>query len=288
MKENKLENLAKSLYEEMRDAKTPSDVYTKLMSLAKQQPEYFMVYLGPKNIIKLSILIWSLIETHDFRLAENIFENMIFVVMMDTELEHPETECDDCGNSGRVSCDYCDGTGDEECDECDGDGNETCAFCDGVGEVSDDEGALVTCDDCDGDGTLECSNCAGEGRVRCSSCGGEGDFECQTCDGNGEVEDDSKYRYTLTYLITWSQQLNNYINSGKEPLTPIIDTSYLNEYDNDYLITYIDSDESDKINIRDYVYYAVDVDDDPELKVLGYTPRIVWDLPNGWIKKYLG
>lgn len=277
MKESKLKSIAKDLYQDVKHSETPSDVYANVMEIVTQQKDYFVDYIGLENVLKIIIYCWSLIKSGGFALGEKILNEMLFVVFLDSDLEHPIKECYDCDNSGRISCDYCDSTGDEECGECDGDGDEICDNCGGTGEVSDDEGGMVTCDDCDGDGTLECSNCAGEGRVRCSSCGGEGDFECQTCYGTGEIENSDEYVYNITYLITWNPELKKFIGNDQDIKNGIIETYNLSDYEQDYILTFIDDSTAD-IDVREEVYYLLEFSDDPKLMLEG--KRLVWSYKN--------
>lgn len=279
MSENKLEKLAKILYVDFMDGvESPSDVYTKLMMLVKQQPDYFAGYLGPKNVVKLTILIWSLVVQGNFKLADKIFDTMIFAILISTSGDHPSDTCDECEGNGRIQCEYCYGDGREDCDTCGGDGSDSCDTCDGSGEVETNSDSEDTeeCQDCDGKGYVDCSDCGGEGRVECSSCNGEGDFECDTCDGSGEVEDNEKVIYDLTYLITWHPSLIHWFDGGKTPLDPVMETSDLNEFNQHYIITDIDGDESANLKIQEHEYHVVEVDDDPDL---GFSsqPRIVWD-----------
>lgn len=284
MKESKLKSIARDLYQDVKHSETPSDVYANVMEIVGQQKDYFVDYMGLKNVLKIIIYCWSLIKTGGFELGDKILNEMLFVVFLDSDLEHPIKECDDCDNSGRVPCDYCDGTGDEECGECDGDGDEICDNCGGVGEVSDDEGGMVTCDDCNGDGTLECSNCAGEGRVRCSACGGEGDFQCQTCDGLGEIENDDEYMYNITYLITWNPELKSFIGNDQNIKNGIIETYLLNNYEEDYILTFIDDGEAADLNVREEVYYLIEFSDDPKLMLTG--KKMYWSYNMNAIDKF--
>ena len=276
MSENKLEKIAKSLYDDFKHSKTPSDVYTNVMELAKQQPYYFINYLGAQNLVKLTILIWSLIKTDGFKLADKILNNMVFATLLSTTLEHPQSECEECNGNGTTDCGYCGGSGNETCDECSGDGDFTCSECDGEGEICDAEDNCEECDNCEGNGVIDCSSCGGDGEVRCHECSGRGYEDCEECDGSGEIIDESTYLYTITYIITWNPQLKNWFESPSTPDYGIMEDSDLNEYDQDYIITFTDDDNSAPLKVQEGVLYLVEVDDDPSLNIFK-NMRILWD-----------
>lgn len=283
MKEITLLNIAKNLADDFKQSKTPSDVYTNLMQLAKSQPEYFIHYLGPKNMVKLTIMIWSLIKTGGFELANKIVNNLNFVTLMYSEGTHPEVECDYCNGSGYESCGDCSGGGKVNCDNCDGSGEETCSVCDGKGTAEDDEGNSIECDNCNGNGEEECSDCGGQGEYECGECGGSGEIRCNECDGAGEVEDTDQYIYTVVYLITWDNHLNYLIQNQTDKEKPFMDTIDLSEFNKDYIMTYQTDDNSASINVEDDMYYLMDTSDDPEI---GFTHnnRIIWDYDDDLIK----
>ena len=102
MKESKLKSIARDLYQDVKHSETPSDVYVNVMEIVTQQKDYFVDYIGLENVLKIIIYCWSLIKSGDFALGEKILNEMLFVVFLDSDLEHPIMECDDCGNSGRI------------------------------------------------------------------------------------------------------------------------------------------------------------------------------------------
>jgi hypothetical protein len=53
--------------------------------------------------------------------------------------EPEETDCDQCGGSGKDTCSACDGDEDAECEDCGGSGEEDCGECDGTGTVTAEE-----------------------------------------------------------------------------------------------------------------------------------------------------
>lgn len=285
MNESKLEKIAKSLYDDFKHSKTPSDVYTNVMELAKLQPYYFINYLGPQNLVKLSILIWSLIKTDGFKLADKILNNMVFATLMSTSLEHPETECDECSGNGTTDCGYCGGSGGQTCEECDGEGFSMCSECDGVGENCDDEGNCETCDNCGGEGTLDCDNCGGDGQDSCYNCSGRGYEDCEECDATGQIVDLDTYLYTITYIITWNPQLKSWFETPSSPDYGIMEDSELSDYDQDYIITYTDDDNSAPLDVQEGVLYLIDVDDDPKLESI-LNMRIIWDYDSTKIQQF--
>ena len=222
MKDSKLQNISKDFAKDLEgfQVNSPTDVYIHIIRMSKEQPEYFFEYIGPKNLIKIIIYVWSLITTSNFKLADKIFSSMVFVELLDTKGEASTEECDNCDGRGRLYCSYCDGTGTLDCDECGGSGNQTCEECDGDGKVNcddcdgtevidcetcngsgqkeDENGNEIECEDCYGRGTNDCLNCTngselckecnGEGDIPCDDCGGDGKKRCWDCSGQGDYE----------------------------------------------------------------------------------------------------
>lgn len=104
---------------------------------------------------------------------------------------HRETNCSECGGSGRVPCENCGSSGEVRCSACDGTGRQEtereCPECDGTGWY-DEEGG-VECRECGGKGyeivDENCPECRGTGSVSCPECSGSGELICEACDGEG-------------------------------------------------------------------------------------------------------
>ena len=196
----------------------------ELQVLIKNQKNLWDYYsqLGPDGYIKLVIATWGFFKNFSESEIENMFNDAAFAVVFHSDGDEKSEECDMCNGNGYNTCEECNGSGHEECGECDGNGDEVCGRCDGVGEVSDDEGGMVTCDDCDGNGKVECSNCDGEGEVTCSQCAGDGSEECLECDGVGEISDGT-IEYHLDYIVCWDKQINQQMeikDQTSDPLMP--------------------------------------------------------------------
>ena len=276
--DNKLKKIAINLSSDFENVNTPTDVYASVMELAKQQKEYFINYIGLMNLIKLTIYIWSYKKTQDFRFAESIFKKMEFVTFLSHEEEYYLESCDTCDGDGNTPCDECDNRGTVTCDECDGEGEQECSSCDGSGEVEDEEGDMVKCDECNGRGVVDCDTCDGEGEVNCENCNGNGYETCYTCAGDGEVESND-YVYSLTYLVTWNSDILRFIeNSGDDDRGGLMDTDELINYEDDYILCFVDSDNHAEFRdwVKPYVFWAIDETDEPKLYMNGQ--RIMWDI----------
>ena len=148
----------------------PFAVYTKLTALSKNYITFFSNFT-PEEILKLTFLIYSKLQTDGYQLGEKMINDLLFVTFIVKTSDLTEFECDTCGGSGTYSCDVCGGEGYYNCSECDGDGKLECSECDGVGLIDGEE-----CEECDGTGKVDCDECQGEGSVNCSNCNG-GDME---------------------------------------------------------------------------------------------------------------
>jgi hypothetical protein len=269
----KLEKLARNLFDELKHSDTPSDVYTNIMQLGKQQPDFFFEYLGPQNIIKLTILVWSLIKTDDFKLSDKAFNNINFVTFLTSDLTHPDIDCPECSGNGTIPCDDCNGSGRIQCENCDGDGVEDCTECDGTGVIEDEDGQK-DCPSCDG-GSETCSNCSGDGDLTCTNCGGDGDITCPECNGDETIEDTDKYKYDIYYIVNWNSQINYWAENSDDPKQAMMDVSDLSDFSEEYILTFIDEYGEGELDIREGLLYFMDESDDPKMDIFR-NQAIVW------------
>lgn len=237
-------------------------IYPKIFT---KNREYFSNF-SSEELLKIVLYVYSLKTTGDFTKAEEIFENMAFILAFSTDDEEVTVSCNNCGGEGRQDCNECGGTGNESCQECEGEGNVTCGECGGKGKVLDDEGNYEPCDYCD-NGEVECDECGGDGRLDCSECDGTGRVYCDYCDGDGEItSEDENYVYVF-HIISWNTFLNNraeLVNHTKESLVPNIET--LHEMNDVVVLT---PTETLSIEISedylDYEVYVYSYTDSPKI-----------------------
>lgn len=201
----------------------PGEVYYDVRKIAETQSEYFF-HLGADNIIKLTLYIYSLKKTGDFKLGEKMINNLSFIQLLVTDNEPSIKECKSCDGSGMSRCERCKGSGLIECPKCDGDGEVSCDWCD---ENDDEE-----CDECLGSETMNCSNCKGSGDVYCPSCRREGETVCETCGGEGEIVDENEVDYEIYFIATWNKQIQDLCELRAETLEPVMSlTQFLRSID---------------------------------------------------------
>ena len=81
----------------------PGEVYYDVRKIAETQSDYFY-YLGPDNIIKLTLYIYSLKKTGDLKLGEKMINNLSFVQLLTTENKSTIKECESCAGAGTILC----------------------------------------------------------------------------------------------------------------------------------------------------------------------------------------
>lgn len=249
---DRIKKLAKNVSELLPDdPKDPQDVYDSFSTVYIQQSTYFS-NLGPDNIIKLVLYIYSLKETGDFTLGEKMINNLEFSSLITTNGNYVEDECEYCDGSGRVSC-----------DNCNYNGRVDCPTCDGTGDDSEGE----PCDDCQGNGDVYCDECGGDGDVRCDECGGD-----------GTVETD-RSEISHHFICSWSDDINRPCELEDGTREPA-----MSEYDFDrlrgtnYLTLYY---EESSVELRNFVdvneMYCVSHEDEPRLFMNNRYLQIFWD-----------
>jgi hypothetical protein len=239
---DKLKRLAKNISELLPDnSKSPQQVFDLFAGrIYDSQNDYFRA-LGGDAIVKIVLYIYSLKETGDFKMGDNMINKLSFISVFYTSGNYHDTECSECEGSGTVRCDNCDYEGRVKCVQCGGDGEDS------SGE---------TCDDCQGGGD-----------VYCDQCGGDGDISCYECDGTGEVETD-ELEYMYSYICTWNSQVENQCYLNERTGEPA-----MSEYDFDRLsdefITLFYTEENSKL--RNFVeinqVYCVSYWDEPKLLI---------------------
>ena len=258
-------------------------VYDYLVDFMRRRREFFED-MDPNETIKLTLYIYSFKSTGSFDLAEKIFDKLVFMTVINTNMTPTISECVDCDGHGRIPCDNCNGEGKERCEECEGQGRITCSECDGEGEVEGDNGK-EECAYCEGEGTVECDECGGDGEKWCLQCD-NGDMECITCDGSGEVEDEYKMNFFVQSLCSWSKVLNDLCEIREQTDQPVSEDGNLVE-NNEELISLSTQEYSlePESFVKEGYYYCVSVDDSPRL-VLDRDMRISVEAPRNSLRLY--
>ena len=240
---------------------TPQMTFDNLREIAKKQKEYFE-YLGPDNFIKLSIYIYSLKETKDFKLAEKILNNLTFCKLLMTEGNLHVSQCDECEGSGELNCDYCGGDDKVNCDTCEQSGRVTCPECDGDGRQMGD-GEWEDCEACDGDGEIECGDCGGDGETSCGDCD-RGTVECGDCDGSGEIESIDKVDYQSYFIANWNKDITNSCELNLKQNKPALSEYTFDSLRDDYITLSIDNEYA-PLDLIVNKMYCTFYDDEPKL-----------------------
>ena len=260
----KLKKLATKISELIPKSETPQDVYDGLTNVMKGQRDYFS-YLGPDNVVKLTLYIYSLKTTGKFNEGDTMISSLGFANLITTEGTEYVKECESCDGGGEVNCDYCD-RGEIQCDECEGTGEVNCPECDGDGRQMGD-GEWEDCEACNGSGNISCEDCSGEGVLQCDNCD-NGKNECWDCSGHGEVET-SQLKYDAYLVVTWNRDINRDFSTNENSKYPA-----LSEYDFDRLrdeyivLTYEDDGHAE---FQDWVktneVYCTFYSDEPKLNL---------------------
>ena len=211
--DEKIKKTATKLHGLVKHYDDPGEVYYDVRKIAESQSDYFQ-YLGPDNLIKLTLYIYSLKKTGDLKLGEKMINNLSFIQLLVTDNEPSIKECKSCDGSGMERCEKCKGSGLIECPTCDGDGEVSCEWCD---DYDMDE-----CEECNGSETMNCNSCAGSGEVYCPSCGGAEETVCETCGGEGEIVDEYEVVYEIYFIATWNKQIQDLCELRAETLEPVM------------------------------------------------------------------
>lgn len=253
--DERIKKVAQKLQKSIKNYNDTSEVYQGVRTIAMQQTDYFS-HFGPDFLIKLTLYIYSLKKTGDFKLGEKVINNLSFIQLLTTENKSTIQECKSCDGSGMERCERCKGSGLIECPKCDGDGEVSCEWCD---ENDDEE-----CDECNGSETINCNSCEGSGDVYCPSCKREGETVCETCGGEGEIESKDEVSYEIYFIATWNKQIQDFCELRAETLEPVMSLTQFLRLSNDYLQLTI-WDGSSEINIDKDQMYCIDYSNEPEM-----------------------
>ena len=233
----------------------PSEVYFDVRKIAESQSDYFH-YLGPDNVIKLTLYIYSLKKTGDLKMGEKMVNNLSFVQLLVTDNEPSIKECKSCDGSGMERCERCKGSGLIECPTCDGDGEVSCEWC--------DDYDMEECEECNGSETMNCNSCAGSGEVYCPSCGGAEETVCQTCGGEGEIVDEDEVDYEIYFIATWNKQIQDLCELRAETLEPVMSLTRFLRLSDEFL-ELIRWENSGPLKVDKDQMYCIHYSNEPEM-----------------------
>jgi hypothetical protein len=265
------------------DFKTAQDCYDQFRGIYKKQFEYFANF-DPSNILKLVLYIYSIKNTGNFKLAENILNKSGFASLFIMESDYYQEECDDCSGEGTIRCDNCYGDGTTECRNCDGDGTVSCDKCDGDGKVEED-GKEVECDSCYGSGEVSCDECGGGGNEECNYCDGQGSENCSTCDGDGQV-DTNEHEYKYYVIITWNSFIKSRCELESGTMTPALTEYDFDRLSDEYIVLGYDEEHAEfRSDVLPDNVYCANYEDEPELHKSYSSDYRIW-MDNDGLDKY--
>lgn len=233
----KLKKLAVNLSELISKSETPQEVYNGLIPVMQKQSDYFK-YLGPDNIVKLTLYIYSFKTTGKFNVGDTMISSLGFANLITTEGTEYVKECDSCSGEGELDCEYCD-RGEITCETCDGTGEVTCEECDGDGRQMGD-GEWEDCEACDGTGNGKCEECDGNGSLNCDNCD-NGKNECWECSGNGEVET-NELKYDAYFVVTWNRAINGDFSLNENSKYPALSEFEFDRLRDEYIVLIYEDD----------------------------------------------
>jgi hypothetical protein len=265
------------------DFKSAQECYDQFRVVYKKQFEYFSNF-EPSNTLKLVLYIYSLKNTGNFKLAENILNKSGFASLFIMEPDYYQTECDDCSGEGSFRCDYCYGNGTIDCQTCDGSGTVSCDTCGGDGQV-EEGGEKVECDECAGSGEVTCDECGGSGNDECNHCGGDGHENCSTCDGDGQVET-NEHQYQYYVMVTWNSFIKNKCELESGTMTPALSEYDFDRLRDEYIVLGYDEEHSEfRSAVLPNDVYCANYEDEPELHKSYSSDFRVW-MDNDGLDKY--
>jgi hypothetical protein len=260
----KLKKLAVNLSELISKSETPQEVYNELIPVMQKQSDYFK-YLGPDNIVKLTLYIYSFKTTGKFNVGDTMISSLGFANLITTEGTEYVKECDSCSGEGELDCEACD-RGEITCETCDGTGEVTCEECDGDGRQMGD-GEWEDCEACDGTGNGKCEECDGNGSLNCDNCD-NGKNECWECSGNGEVET-NELKYDAYFVVTWNRAINGDFSLNENSKYPALSEFEFDRLRDEYIVlTYEDDGHAEFQNwVKINEVYCTFYSDEPKLNL---------------------
>ena len=245
-----------------KEFETAQDCYDQFKVIYKSQFDYFQ-HFETSNILKLVFYLYSLKNTGNFKLAENLLNKSGFASLFIMEPDYYIDGCDDCSGEGSYRCNFCDGEGNDECGDCGGGGKT---------EEEDNE-------------WVDCDTCGGTGEVSCAECGGTGEEICSTCDGDGQVETD-EHLYQYYVIVTWNSFIKNKCELESGTMTPALSEYDFNRLSDEYIILGHDVDHAEfRSNVLPDDVYCANYEDEPELHKNHSMNFRIW-MDNDGLDKY--
>ena len=231
----KIKKLAANLSELIPKSDTPQEVYDLLIPVMQKQSDYFN-YLGPDNIVKLIIYIYSYNQGNGFNLGDKMINSLSFANLFATEGKEFNKTCPSCDGYGYIDCDDC-YSGYSECGNCDGD-------------------------------DMTCSECGGEGTVECIKCDGDGKEKCRYCDGEGEISSDELV-YEFYLIATWNQQIKDSCELNMNTDKPAMSEYEFDRLRDEFIMLYYTDDlhEEFKSEVEVNEVYCTFYSDEPTLEL---------------------
>ena len=268
------------------DFKNAQDCYIRFNNVYKQQFEYFQNF-DPSNILKLVLYIYSLKNTGNFKLAENILNKSGFASLFIMEPDYYQAKCDECGGDSSLRCGYCGGKGSIECNKCIGNGTVNCETCNGDGriEVDGEDNEYLDCDYCYGSGEIGCDECGGSGNEYCENCDGHGTEDCSTCDGDAMV-DTSEHEYKYYVIITWNSFIKNKCELESGTMNPALTEYDFDRLSDEYIVLGYDEEHSEfRSDVLPNEVYCANYEDEPELHKSYSSDFRIW-MDNDGLENY--
>jgi hypothetical protein len=235
----KLKKITIKLEDLIKKFDSLQDLYFKLKKITVSQSDYFS-HLGPNNLIKLAIYIYSYKMTKGFDMADKIINNLSFAEFaIPSEQQYLKT-CKECEGEAWVNCKYCGGTNEIECTECEG-----------YGEVAS------------GYEMVDCKECYGGGVVKCDTCDMYGTIECSECDGIGEIET-NEIVVRFAFIATWSKRIKDQCELNVGTNIPIMSEDEFLSLESEFIR--LSSGEGHQIlDVEPYQMYCLSYSDEPAI-----------------------
>ena len=253
----KLKKITLKLQDSIKKFDSIQDLYFKLKRIAISQSDYFS-YLGPNNLIKLTLYIYSYKMTKGFDMGDKMINNLSFAELATPSEQQYSKTCEQCEGDGEMNCLYCGGTHEINCKKCEGEGEIDCEYC-------NPEVYSYECDECFGEERVDCDECYGRGVVKCEECDVNGTVECDECEGQGEIETDEVV-VRFVFITTWSKRIKDQCELSVGTNTPIMSEEEFLSLESDFII--LSSGEGHQIlDVDPYQMYCLSYSDEPAISL---------------------
>lgn len=258
----KLKKITLKLEDSIKKFDSIQDLYFRLKKIAKSQSDYFS-YLGPDNLIKLTLYIYSYKMTKGFDMGDKMINNLSFAELSNPSEQQYSKTCEECEGAGEMNCLYCGGTHEIECKNCKGEGEIDCEYCDSNYE----------CDECFGEERIDCPECYGRGVVKCDECDVNGQVECSECEGQGEIDTDEVV-VRFVFIATWSKRIKDQCELSVGTDNPIMSEDEFSSLDSEYLV--LSSGEGHQIlDVEPHQMYCLTYSDEPAISLHSHSMNIL-------------